>query len=294
MAQYLSKTELKALIDANVTKDRIIWGTVLNQLLTNFIDSLKFDFVVVSTAVRNALTDKYAGMIVYVRNDQLYVLEDDLTTWTPIIKDTYTQAQVNSLLANKVDVDGGKVLSDLNFTSTLKDKLDAIEAQATKNLTDAALLSRSSHTGTQAIDTIISLQDVLDGFSDDLALLIPERFILRKSIVLTTSSVYQIDAAADYTILVDATSGNKIVVMPDLNDPTDLNNGTCFNIVKVDSSVNSVTVYAHDYQDSNSGSGSQSGTGFSKIDFGYKKYLTTQGALINLQGYNNNWYKISD
>jgi hypothetical protein len=49
------------------------------------------------------------------------------------------------------------------FTNTLKTKLDGIATGATANATDAALRDRATHTGTQDISTIASLQSALDG-----------------------------------------------------------------------------------------------------------------------------------
>lgn len=49
-----------------------------------------------------------------------------------------------------------------SFTTTLKNKLDAIAAGATANSADATLLARANHTGEQAISTITSLQTALD------------------------------------------------------------------------------------------------------------------------------------
>lgn len=52
------------------------------------------------------------------------------------------------------------------FTDDEKSKLFSIEAQATKNATDAALRDRSTHTGVQTASTIIDLPDVLAGKVD--------------------------------------------------------------------------------------------------------------------------------
>jgi hypothetical protein len=48
------------------------------------------------------------------------------------------------------------------YTDSEKAKLAAIEAEATKNATDAQLRDRSTHTGTQAISTVTGLQTALD------------------------------------------------------------------------------------------------------------------------------------
>lgn len=47
--------------------------------------------------------------------------------------DKYTQSEVDSLLNDKVDVDGAKVLSDNNYTTTEKNKLSGIEGGAQVN-----------------------------------------------------------------------------------------------------------------------------------------------------------------
>lgn len=63
---------------------------------------------------------------------------------------------------NKVDKIEGKQLSTNDYTTTEKDKLGGIASGATANATDAQLRDRSTHTGTQALDTISGLQTALD------------------------------------------------------------------------------------------------------------------------------------
>jgi len=63
----------------------------------------------------------------------------------------------------KVDKEAGKGLSSNDYTNTEKTKLAGIEDGATQNQTDAYLLDRANHTGTQAISTITGLQTALDG-----------------------------------------------------------------------------------------------------------------------------------
>jgi hypothetical protein len=57
-------------------------------------------------------------------------------------------------------------LAGESYTPAEKSKLDGISAGATVNATDAALRDRTSHTGTQAISTITSLQTTLDAKLD--------------------------------------------------------------------------------------------------------------------------------
>lgn len=51
----------------------------------------------------------------------------------------------------------------LSFTATERTKLSGVQAGATANSTDAALLARTNHTGAQAISTVTNLQSTLDG-----------------------------------------------------------------------------------------------------------------------------------
>lgn len=94
--------------------------------------------------------------------------EIDLSGYQPIIdgkslvSDTEIEklAQINP--ANLVVKDGDKVLSDVNFALTDKQKLDGITPNATNNATNVQLRDRSTHTGSQAISTINNLQTELN------------------------------------------------------------------------------------------------------------------------------------
>lgn len=63
---------------------------------------------------------------------------------------------------DKVDKITGKGLSTEDYTTAEKSKLSGVAAGATVNSTDATLLARANHTGSQAISTITSLQTALD------------------------------------------------------------------------------------------------------------------------------------
>lgn len=63
----------------------------------------------------------------------------------------------------KVDKVTGKGLSTEDYSSAEKTKLSGIASGATANSSDAALLARANHTGSQAISTITGLQTALDG-----------------------------------------------------------------------------------------------------------------------------------
>ena len=138
-----------------------------------------------STTERDSIpaSRRKAGMYVSLVNGATYELNADLTTWTEVgggggtgttnhneltNRDLPNQHPISSIvdltttLAGKVNVDGTKVLSDVNYTSAEKSKLNDIATNATANQTDSYLLDRLNHTGTQAISTIASLQSTLD------------------------------------------------------------------------------------------------------------------------------------
>lgn len=77
--------------------------------------------------------------------------------------DAAFDGRITDLENVKVDKVSGKGLSENDFTTTLKNKLDGIAAAATENDTDANLKNRANHTGAQAISTITGLQTALDG-----------------------------------------------------------------------------------------------------------------------------------
>lgn len=66
-------------------------------------------------------------------------------------------------MALKVDKVAGKGLSTEDYTTAEKSKLAGVAAGATANSTDATLLARANHTGTQTIATVAGLQPALDG-----------------------------------------------------------------------------------------------------------------------------------
>lgn len=69
---------------------------------------------------------------------------------------------INNTLATKVDKVSGKGLSTEDYTTAEKTKLAGVATGATANSTDAQLRDRSTHTGTQAISTVIGLQAAID------------------------------------------------------------------------------------------------------------------------------------
>ena len=68
--------------------------------------------------------------------------------------DMATQAELDAGLATKVDVVVGKQLSTEDYTTAEKSKLAGIATGATANSSNATLLARANHTGTQTASTI--------------------------------------------------------------------------------------------------------------------------------------------
>lgn len=71
-------------------------------------------------------------------------------------------AAVSAALGGKVDKVAGKQLSTEDYTTAEKTKLSGIAAGATANATDADLRDRSTHSGTQGMETITGLSAALD------------------------------------------------------------------------------------------------------------------------------------
>ena len=65
-------------------------------------------------------------------------------------------------LDGKVDKVAGKGLSTEDYTTTEKSKLAGIQAGATANSSDATLLNRANHTGTQTSSTISDFQESVE------------------------------------------------------------------------------------------------------------------------------------
>lgn len=80
-----------------------------------------------------------------------------------------TVSGLQTALDAKVAIVSGKQLSTEDFSTVLLAKLNAIAASATANQTDAYLLARGNHTGTQAISTVVNLQTTLDTKVDKVA-----------------------------------------------------------------------------------------------------------------------------
>lgn len=73
-----------------------------------------------------------------------------------------TVTGLQGALDSKVDVQQGYGLSQEDFTTAFRNKLEGVATGATANATDAQLRDRSTHTGMQPISSVTGLQQELD------------------------------------------------------------------------------------------------------------------------------------
>lgn len=83
--------------------------------------------------------------------------------WGDITGTLSTQSDLNSALGGKQPLAAVLTGTTASFTTAQETKLAGIAAGATANASDAFLLDRAHHTGTQAIATVTGLQTALDG-----------------------------------------------------------------------------------------------------------------------------------
>lgn len=173
--------ELELLLESVVTEDDPIYQSIVNkvdqvagkQLSTEDFTSVLKDKLtglegthwrgtfVSLIALQAGVTDPAAGDYADVDT-----VGDDVVRYIWDATDDIWVAQsgeVAPITASQV-----KLLYESNpdtneFTDADENKLDGIEAGATANSTDAHLLNRVNHTGTQAISTVAGLQGALDG-----------------------------------------------------------------------------------------------------------------------------------
>lgn len=109
-------------------------------------------------------------------------------------------------LLGKVDKVSGKGLSANDFSDEAAAKLGGVATGATKNATDAQLRDRSTHTGTQAIETVAGLQTALEA---------SKQFANLTGKPTTTTGYGISDALTSKPILLPA--GTDLNLLPDEN-----------------------------------------------------------------------------
>lgn len=276
-------SELNTKIKENGNKE--ITGPLLNSYLQDILDTVTIKHIVLDTVARNAITTKYAGMRVYVTSEETtYILKTDLSTWVDVATDAYKKSEVDGFINSKVDKISGKGLSTNDFTNPYKAKIDSVEADATKNETDAYLVNRVNHTGEQGTDTITGLDDLIDGILGDVVNLEAGVNVSYKNIVITTDSVYQISGREHTVVSVDNDGSGRTVVLPDAS----INNGRIVAIKKGDVKATTLTIQPFDYQESNSTS-----SDFQLIEGDINLSTARAGDTVWLQAKSGRWYTIS-
>lgn len=130
-------------------------------------------------AVANGFTGTYeewvnasTPQLILVTDAQKLLTNDGVTTlWSDLTTDqiaTKTYVGTNTTPASHVGTGGlahavATTLAAGFMSAADKSKLDGVAANATANSSDATLLNRANHTGSQAISTVTGLQTALDG-----------------------------------------------------------------------------------------------------------------------------------
>lgn len=136
--------------------------TANDKTITIFENGIQFFDVITQNVLDIGLGDapNQIPFVVYTPNAGGQTsIEFPLTETT---EEVAYKSYVDTELSNKVDKVTGKQLSTEDYTTAEKSKLAGIASGATANDTDANLLNRANHTGSQAISTITGLQDELD------------------------------------------------------------------------------------------------------------------------------------
>lgn len=119
-----------------------------NKAINRTVEALNADLLKLDDIQANATANS---------TDEILLNRENHTGTQEIATVTGLQDELNS----KVEKVIGKGLSESNYTSLEKAKLSLIQDEATKNATDSELRDRNTHTGTQDISTISSLQSEL-------------------------------------------------------------------------------------------------------------------------------------
>jgi len=350
----LKKSAFKSDIDTKIKANgtRAITGTVHNSVLTNIKDSFLFYVPLTDTAERDALVsaDKYAGMIVWVNDDERpYFVESDLSTWHKILN----QGDIQSLIDTSVTGITGRIFSpvadltalkalDTTSSSTWPDNgIIVVKSLGTYRLDRSSVsagddnrvvqpttgvgrwlkiasttfdhnnlfnaqggttneyyhLTAAQHTliqdtldkrHTQNTDTIldegganettvIELRDAIDNDIPEL-----QGWVTRLFQIKTVSIDYQI-TLNDRTILVDCSTGNREITLPNVINA----DGYDFIIKKIDSTANTVTIVPFE---SNASYSITEDPEFVMVEFDGEIVLNIQGEVANLQSDGEDWY----
>jgi len=146
------------------------WGAILNEYLqaSHKSDGSLKDGVVNGAVVQNgSLTGAKLqnGTITESKLDSALVTKVNTSAGTTNLgtNTTATTVEVTSSSGTNATLSGVTTTSAGVLSSADKTKLNGIATAATANQSDASLLSRANHTGTQAVASVTGLQAALDG-----------------------------------------------------------------------------------------------------------------------------------
>lgn len=128
------------------------WGAILNDYLmqAHKTDGSLKDSVIIETNLASAVRDKLNAV---ASGGATNLSTTTAASTVTVASDTGTDATISSATTSNAGV----------LSAGDKTKLDSVANGATANSTDATLLNRTNHTGTQAIATVSGLQTALDG-----------------------------------------------------------------------------------------------------------------------------------
>lgn len=125
--------------------------------------------VPLSASQGKALKGLIDGINTILQSDDTNLDElQEIVDFVKLNRDTLDSLSIESIaglstaLNNKQPLATVLTNTSASFTTTLLTKLNGISAEASKNATDAHLLSRGNHTGTQALSTIEDLETELE------------------------------------------------------------------------------------------------------------------------------------
>ena len=191
--------------------------------------------------IADALTGK-ADLEHFHYLDEISDFGDFVTTLDQTLTGKVNTSDLSNALNLKVDKVLGKGLSTNDYTDTEKTKLSGIANNATANDTDTNLKSRSNHTGTQAISTIVGLQTALDNITTAISQQeISVSSITTSRDTTSTDKILTNNTASNITInLVKDTTTNGLILQQLSTGSVTLTSGTDVTFIDI-STGNTIT-----------------------------------------------------
>lgn len=160
LAGKVDRDGAKQLSDENyTTSEKIKLGNLTDNFKGFFANATARNAANASPAAGNYCLQEDTNSIWYYSSGGQWV-NTGSTSIGNMLKSVYDPTAKNAdafLMSNMVETTTAKVMTDAERT-----KLAGIATSATANATDATLLDRANHTGTQAISTVSGLQAAID------------------------------------------------------------------------------------------------------------------------------------